>query len=274
MTAVVAGLTIVGGITAAGASPNAPEITELPPVTISTTTLRVGETVSISGTGCVDPESGTGDGLEVVLYVPRDEGRGGGGVRPAVRADADTDGSFAGSGVIEQPSFPDGAQTGFFICQEKSQDGFSSIVAQREVQLIVEAPSLPDLVVTAGATADYVLPCSIVGGEYGFFSIAGSAAGLDDVYLNVGGSFPEDSSPQEGDQVQLKVPADATPGVYAATATCGVTESGTSAYFAGFTLTVTAGPSTTTTTTSTPVSPPAPAPAPATPVASAPNFTG
>lgn len=262
-------LTVMGGITAADATPRAQGSTELPPVTISSTTLRAGETISISGTGCIDPDSGTGEGLEVVLYVPIDAGRGGTGYRPTVRAAANADGTFDGAGIVDQPFFPTGTQTGYFVCHEEGGDATSPDFANREVQLTMEAPSLPDLTVAAGSTVGYELPCSIEGGEYGQFAIFGVAEGLTDISLVVPGSYPYDTSPQEGDQVQLQIPADASPGVYDATASCTVSESGTSAYFTGFTLTVTGE----TPAATPPTSPAAPA-TPATPAASTPAYTG
>lgn len=257
----VAGLTLVGGSIAASAAPNAQAITELPPVTISSTVVRADETISISGTGCLDPATGSGDGLEVVLLLPVDSGRGGvAPIRPTVHVAANADGSFNGSGVVEQPFFPSGAQTGIFSCQEKSEEGYPPVFAQREVQLTIEVPSLPNLTVAAGSTIAYELPCSILGGEYGRFILRATADGRADIDLSVLGSFPYETSPQEGQQVQLQIPADARPGVYDATATCMVSEAGTSAFFAGFTLTVTAGDPTAST--------------PATPATGKPNYTG
>ena len=260
LATVVAGLTLAGGLSTAGSTASAQNVTELPPVTISSTTLRAGETISISGSGCVDAGSGSGAGLQVVLFVPVDGGRGGTRMRPIVSAPAKADGTFAGSGVMDQPFFPGGAQTGFFICQKSSEDVYSPAVAQREVQLTIEAPSLPDLTAAAGSTISYQLPCSILGGEYGRFTIHASADGRDSFYLNASGSYPYETSPKKGEQVELQVPPEATPGVYHASASCSVTESDTSAAFTGFTVTVTPrGPAAST---------------PATPVAGAPSYTG
>lgn len=266
LTAVLAAFTLTGGITAAEAVPRAQGVEELPPVTISSTTLRAGETVTISGTGCVDPDTGSGEGLEVALLVPVDMGRGGvSPIRPVVRAPAEADGTFEGSGVMEQPLFPNGAQTGIFSCQEQSEDGFPPVVAQREVELTIEAPSLPDLTVAAGSTFDYTLPCTITGGDYGRFSIVPD--GQEEFAFFASGSFPYETSPQEGDTVSLEVSPDLVPGTYDATASCSISQSGPSAYFSGFTVTVTGA--------DTPTPDPTPtAPEAATPVAGAPDFTG
>lgn len=262
-----AGSLLVGSLSIVGASaPDAQGAPELPPVTISSTTVRADETLTFSGSGCVDPETSTGDGLEVVLYIPADAGRGGTTYRPTVRAAANTDGTFEGSGVVDQPFFPDGVQTGFFSCQDVSEDPFPPVAAQRPVELVIEAPSLPDLTVLAGSTVDYELPCSIGGGEYGAFTISGSAVGAESIYLTVPGSFPYETSPQQGDQVELEVPADAVPGVFDAIASCSVSQAGTSAYFAGFTLTVMA--------VEQPAPPATPPAEPAQPTAAAPAYTG
>ena len=239
---------------------------------LSSTTLHEGDTITISGTGCVDPADG-GDVLEVVLLLPIDMGRGGtAAIRPTIHAEAEPDGTFEGSGVIGQPMFPDGAQTGIFSCQVKSDDGYPPVFAQREVALTIVPPSLPDLTVQAGTSFEYTLPCSIEGGGYGFFAII--PEGPNQASLSVSGSFPYDTSPKKGDKVTIEVAADAPPGTYDATASCGVSEGGTSAYYAGFKLTFTPasdpGP-----TTTTPVVPNPPgSAAPAQPVEGTATFTG
>ena len=276
-------LGLVGSSALAGAAPAAQAPGELPPVTISSATLHEGDTITIAGTGCVDPDTGSGSGLEVALVRPADFGRGGTQVRlPTVTVPVEDDGSFAGSGVVEQPLFPVGAQTGLLNCQERSSEanGSPPVFLSRPVDLQIVAPSLPSLTVQAGSTIDYTLPCTIAGGEYGFFSFSLSAPGLADVGFAVNGTFPPETSPQQGDQVTLAVPADAQPGTYDATATCSVSEGGTQAYFAGFSVTVTpatgAGGGGGVATTSTPPAATAePAGAvPAAPVAGTPAYTG
>lgn len=44
----------------------------LPPITVSATDLRVGTELTVSGTGCLDAESGSGEGRRVIVsYAPR-----------------------------------------------------------------------------------------------------------------------------------------------------------------------------------------------------------
>lgn len=280
-TAALAGFLLAGGVSAASAAPSAQGVDELPPVTISSTTLRAGETVSISGTGCVDPDIDSGEGLVVHLIRPGDFGRGGTALlSPMLTVDVQADGTFEGSTVVEQPLFPDGPQTGLLDCRAAGDyDATEPAIKSRPIDLVIEAPSLPDLTVAAGSTIDYELPCSIPDGGYGAFTIAATADGQQDFFLSVRGAAPPAAAAQKGEQVQLEVPSEASPGTYEATASCFVSQAGTSAYFTGFTVTVTGpdapSPEANPDGADTPTPDPSPtAPDAATPVAGAPNFTG
>jgi hypothetical protein len=261
-----------GGWAAApvGVAP-AQSASELPPVELSSTTFREGDVITMSGTGCSDPDTGSGEGLVVVMRRPVDQGRGGtSAVLSTVEAPVAADGTFSGSGTIEQPLFPDGVQEAVVTCERPHPDeGRGDVFSGRFVEVTIVAPALPDLQVQAGTSFDLVLPCTIDGGEYGRFTIALEVPGQEDIYLVVPGSFPYETSPQEGDTVSIEVPAGAPAGTYEATAACTVSQAGTSAYYAGFTVTVLAADQ-------APAPPPtsAPTPGPATPVAGEARYTG
>jgi len=228
---------------------------DLPPVTLSTTSFHDGDSVTMSGRGCVDPDTTTGAGLVVVLRRVADFGRGGTYAwNPTVEAKVDADGTFRGTGTIDQPMFPDGLSTAGISCERPNPDPSRSptVLSTRQVQVVIVAPPLADLSVGAGTTFDYVLPCTIEGAAYGSFYFQLTAPGKADVGFGVQGTYPQSTSPRKGEHVKITVPVDAAPGHYAATAACVVSEAGTSAYFAHFTVTITApqemSPTTPTTT--------------------------
>jgi hypothetical protein len=73
--------------------------------TIDDTTWEVGQTITLTGTGCLDPDTGTVDDLAVYLVQYGFQTRTGSPVRPIVRATLAADGSFEGSGVLPQVVF-------------------------------------------------------------------------------------------------------------------------------------------------------------------------
>ncbi|HEX2577407.1 MAG TPA: hypothetical protein VHK88_13715, partial [Aquihabitans sp.] len=133
----------------------APVITELPPVQLSSTTFREGDVITMSGTGCIDPDTGTGDGLVVVLRRPVDMGRGGTAPRlPTITAQVATDGTFSGSGTIAQPLMPDGVQQALVTCEHPNPSGAEGrAISSRMVEVTIVAPALPDPPAQAPAPA-------------------------------------------------------------------------------------------------------------------------
>lgn len=282
----LAGVLLAGGLTlSASASPTLTRISELPPVRLSTTTFHDGDSVTMSGTGCVDPHTRSGTGLIVVLRRVADFGRGGRGPgAPTVEARVNADGTFSGTGTVGQPMYPDGPSTAVVVCERPSRRPSRppTVLSQRNVQTEVVAPPLPDLVVAVGSTFDYVLPCTIEGAAYGGFGFHLTAPGRPDAFMGVPGAYPQSTSPRKGQHVRITAPAGAAPGVYSATAECSISEGGTTAYFAHFSVTITAPrpmePSTTTTPTTTTPPPTTTGPASeapgATPLSGNPPFTG
>ncbi len=210
---------------------------ELPPVSLSTIVFREGETVTMSGSGCVDPTSGLGDGLVVVLRRPIDPGRGGFGRVVTIQAEVRSDGTFSGAGTVSQPLYPVGSMDVTISCEPPPSDPHAwpqgEPIASRTMRVTVEASSLSDLTVTAGSTANVTLPCDVPPNSYGFFGLGwpdeAVAGGM--VGLSVPGAYPPGHSPQTGDVVAVEVPENATPGRFAADADCGVSQGGRSAHF-------------------------------------------
>ena len=214
----------------AGAGTTASTVGELPTVTFDKTMWRVGERVRVSGTGCVDPDTGSGAGLVVTVNRSISFGRGGYGPLKVIDATVNADGSFTGTGTIEQPMTPEGIQDVTIECDKSG--GTALLMGVAKVTVI--APSLPDLTVEAGRSFKYVMPCSISGGEYGYFGFSVDA----EHGFGLPGRFPYALSPKQGDLVTIEVPADTPIGTFRSTAGCGVSQSGTNAYFAHFTVTV------------------------------------
>lgn len=211
--------------------------TELPPVTLSTTVLREGESVTISGKGCIDPATSTGSGLVVVLRRPVDPGRGGFGRVVTVQAEVAEDGSYAGVGTVSQPLYPVGTMEATVSCEPPPLDPHAwpveEPIASTTVTIEVVPSSLPNLTVTAGSPVDVTLPCDVPQTSYGFYGITWPDRSQDSgsVAVSVPGAYPPSPSPKAGDTVTLVVPGNATPGAFEAEARCGVPEAGTSAYY-------------------------------------------
>jgi hypothetical protein len=198
----------------------------LPPVTLSSSTFHLGDTITVSGTGCLDSASGSGAGGQVRLIRRTTGGRGGSGSTVDVTITPNTDGSFSGSGTVSQPLDVIGPQNAGVVCSfPNAPDLF------REVPIEVVAPTLPALTVQAGATTHYTLPCTIEGGDYGRLSIdLGGGAG-DGPYLSVSSRYGQDASFEQGKVVPLDVPATIPPGDYRALVTCSISEIGVQASF-------------------------------------------
>jgi hypothetical protein len=209
---------------------------ELPPVTLSTTTFRDGEAVTMSGTGCIDPSTGTGAGLAVVLRRPVDGGRGGFGQVVTIQAEVAADGTYSGTGTVQQPLDRYGSVTATITCEpppgHRLAPPVGSAIASRATTIDVVPPSLPDLTIRAGSQVDLVLPCDVPTSSYGAFSISWHQGPADDIVgLSVQGAPPPAVSPKAGETVTLDVPSTATPGTYSGEARCSVSEGGTAAFY-------------------------------------------
>lgn len=205
-------LAVLGLIGTSGTS-GAQVADTLPPVTLSTTTFHLGDTVTFSGTGCVDPDTGSSTGATAALVRPSAPNGRGAVVVVVARADVAADGSFSGSGTVGQPFDLDGPQMATVVCNVAKGP-----TLYRSVPVEVVAPTLPDLTVVAGTTFSYVLPCTTGGGSGSFqFAIASPGSGPPTFAAtnNVGPDTNE-----VGDIVQVPVPTDLAPGTYLAQAVC------------------------------------------------------
>lgn len=229
-------MTGLGGVQETVARPGA-QPPDLSSVALSTTVFRERDTVTMSGTGCIDAETGSGTGLVAVLRRPIDGGRGGVGQIAMIQADVAVDGSFSGRGTVQQPLFPVGPQTATITCEPPPGDPLAPpagpAVASRTMSIEVVASLLPPLRLTVGSQAQVELPCDVPQSSYGAFTIswpdAGQASGT--LALSVPGADPPAAPPSTGDTVTFDVPGDATPGSHAAEARCGISEGGTTAYY-------------------------------------------
>ncbi len=229
---------------------------------LSSTTFHDGDVITLSGSGCIDPKTGTGDGLDVVASRLIDMGRSQGYLE-TIRVHVEADGTFSGTGTIAQPLLPVGTHAVDISCERPVTTGPGTRIASDGADVTFVAPALPDLTVQAGASFDFVMPCTIRGGTYGGFGVGFTVPGRPTpTGFGLRGKYPYDQSAQKGDHVTLTVPADIPPGTYDATASCAISEGGTQAYFTGFTVTVTAAAAT---------APKAPA---ANPITGAATFTG
>lgn len=238
-TAVVALTAALAAQPVSGALPGAPP-PQLSPITLSSTTFNDGDVITMSETGCVDPDTGSGEGLVVVLRRRTDAGRGGYPYQPTVTAPVRPDGSFTGSDTVTQPLSLPGIQRVPVTCEQPaSQPGppDGKVFASRTVDIEVVAPPLPDLTIHAGYSFNYVLPCDVPDSTYGSFTISANPSDQPDFALSVQGTAT--NPPRQGETVTLSVPADAPAGEHPAVAYCGIADGGTSAYYAGFTVTVT-----------------------------------
>ncbi len=206
----------------------------LPPVTLSSTTFRLGDTITLSGTGCLDPDSGSGAGGQVRLFRPSTGGRSSDPGTVDVTITPNVDGTFSGSGTVSQPLDRPGPQTAQVVCSFPSGRGLV-----REVAIEVVTPTIPPITVQAGTTANYTLPCTIEGGDYGRLGIDLGSGADDGPSLVVWSLFGQESSFERGDVVPLKVPDTIRPGTYRARVSCFITEVGVQA---GFVQTVTVTP--------------------------------
>lgn len=203
----------VAGLVGTGGPSGAQVADTLPPVTLSSTTFHLGDTVTFSGTGCVDPDTGSGAGATAALVRPSAPNGRGAVVVIVARADVAADGSFSGSGTVGQPFDLDGPQVATVVCNVANGP-----TLYRSVPVEVVAPTLPDLAVVAGTTFSYVLPCTTGGGSGLFqFAIASPGSGPPNFAAtnNVGPGTNE-----VGDIVEVPVPADLVPGTYLAQAVC------------------------------------------------------
>lgn len=131
--------------------------TELPPVELSSTTFHEGDVITMSGTGCIDPRTATGDGLVGVLRRPVDMGRGGTSPRlPTITAEVAADGTYAGSGTIAPPLVPDGVQSVVVTCEHPNPTGAEGMaIASRTIEVTIVAAS--------GATPQPPVPVPVPG---------------------------------------------------------------------------------------------------------------
>lgn len=242
------GLALVGWFGSI-AAPAARAADTLPPVSLSSTTFHVGDTITLSGTGCVDPTTGSGTGADVSLLRPSAPNGRGNVFIVDVRADVAADGSFSGSGTVVQPVDFDGPQVARVVCLTPGG------TLTRDVPIEVVAPRLPDLTVTAGSTIDFQLTCTT--GRQGRLQFdIGPGQSSGPRYFSTTDP-PGPGLNQQGDIVHIAVPADLAPGTYLAQVVCYGPGTGLQN---AFRLSLTVNPAdtsgnTTTTTTTTVVAP-------------------
>ena len=216
----------------------------LPPPTLSSTDLHVGDVVNVSGTGCVRPETGSGEGLTAAVYR---EWNGRSTYRTNV-ADfpVAADGTYSGQWKIDQV-LPNGQLLAFVSCQSGVfQGGSYTEIALTSVGVTGTSPQLPDLMVGPGATVPFPYPCP--GDGYGVNIDLVDGPGLD----------PDPFIGAVGQTMHVAIPDDLPVGSHEAIVSC-QSEGGTYAYF-NLRLVVT--------------QPDPPSPPPAVPQQSTSNYTG
>jgi hypothetical protein len=181
----------------------------LPPPTLSSTDLHVGDVVTVSGTGCLDPETGSGEGLTATVF----RWRMGHGEVPTNPADLPVaaDGSYAGEWTIDQ-DLPNGGGRAAVRCVGGSLDEFA--LRSEDLAVTGTAPSLPDIVGAPGAVVPMAYPCPNDDGTWFGVSI------LTDLSREVTIEFLEDSDGSAGPTLHGRIPADLAPGTYAASGAC------------------------------------------------------
>lgn len=193
----------------------------LPTAQLSSTDLHVGDEVTLTGSGCVDPDTGSGAGLYVYAYQIDPDHRIGtflGSFQPTV-AVAD-DGWFSLTATIGQP-LATGHQQVVAACitaeqaqrvNEEHLGGGPSLVPFAPIDVTTTAPPMQGLQVADGV-ATFNDPCT------------------DTVVTNdrEGVIFAADGTPRvlpyldgAGSRIRYEIPSDLAPGSYLLDYNCGV----------------------------------------------------
>lgn len=223
--------------------------TELPAPTLSSEEVELGDTITISGTGCTDPDTSTAEGVEMWVVQFNEDGRPSATNPQAIPVAAD--GSYTGPFTIGQP-IPSGTLRLLLRCVSAS----GADIASTAVAIRSTAPSLPDLVVVPGTTATMLAPCS-TGAGYGI-SLRGAPPAVE--WLEA-----TDGPTVAGQPTKVDVPAALPTGTYDGRIACRSDVVG--AYFTLRVIVTDPAPA------PTPAPAPAPAP-PAVPQAGSSDYTG
>lgn len=189
----------------------------LPQPTLSSTDLHLGDVVTVSGTGCLDPETQSGDGLDAMVFRWR-QGRT---EEPTneVHLPVAADGSYSGGWTIDQ-DLQNGTGRVAVMCTGGSLLPYD--LYSEELIVTTTAPSIPDIVGAAGEVVGIPYACPEDG--YGFdITLEAGAFGIASVI-----EFPEVGS--VGRIMQGRIPEQLAPGTYPATAACR-SEGGSYAHF-------------------------------------------
>ena len=191
---------LVVNMTSAGAAERT-QVAELPPPTLSSTDLHVGDVVTITGTGCIDPDTGSGEGLVATAHRTV-QGRGPTPVNlqnlPVL-----PDGSYAGTWTITQP-LPPGPSDVEVWCTDPESGGDGDIGTARTTATGTP-PALPGLTGEAGAVVPITYPCSGDG--------AGVSVRIRTLFTQMPYLEPIDGHlGTVGETMHIELPADLAPG--------------------------------------------------------------
>ena len=182
----------------------------LPTPTLSSTDLHVGDVIAVSGVGCLDPKTASGDGLTVTVALVIDA-RG-----PVTLNTLDipvsADGAYAADWAIRQP-LPDRSTSSVFV-DVACYRGDGTMIARTAVDATANAVRLADLAGSAGSIVTMPYPC-LADGEF-------VVAGID-VTAGAGYSTMQpraDDRLAHGQVLHLQLPADLAVGTHQADVEC------------------------------------------------------
>ena len=192
----------------------------VPPPTLSSTDLHVGDVVTVSGTGCIDPETQSGEGLDAMVFRWR-QGRGDVPTNE-VHLPVAADGSYGGAWTIDQ-DLPSGTGRVAVMCSGGSILPYD--LTSESLIVRSTAPSIPDIVGAAGEVVAIPYACPESG--YGFqIDIEAEVDGVaTEIEYEEGGFIGSVGQVMHG-----RIPAVLAPGTYDATVAC-QSEGGSYAHF-------------------------------------------